>query len=181
MAGAEQSTSHYGNHCWPSSLTHVCVTRPWCVNMIREYDLNSDTKNTTSRYKYYTALQIIVHTMEITVIFIIWRNGAASYALTTVVCSCVWMGMVLKANILLKISSLYAPVMPYDNTESWHPLLRSCVILQDIILKKCIWKKIASPRGQWVQIFHHNLSTDPIFVMSQGQCGFYTGRQCILS
>ena len=26
--------------------------------------------------------------MEITVILIIWRNGAVSYALTTVVCSC---------------------------------------------------------------------------------------------
>ena len=75
MVGAEQ--------------THACVTRPWCVNMIREYDGNIDTKNTTSRIKYCTYLQIIVFTMEMNVIFIIWRNGAASYALLAVVCSCV--------------------------------------------------------------------------------------------
>ena len=41
MFGAEQPTSHYRNQC---SLAHVYVTRPWCVNMIREYDGNIDTK-----------------------------------------------------------------------------------------------------------------------------------------
>ena len=26
LLGAEQATSHYLNQCWPSSLTHICVT-----------------------------------------------------------------------------------------------------------------------------------------------------------
>ena len=30
--GAEQATSHYLNQWWPSSTTHVCVTRPRWVN-----------------------------------------------------------------------------------------------------------------------------------------------------
>ena len=98
--------------------------------------------------------------MEINVIGIIWRNGAVSYALMAVVCSCVWMGMVLKANILSKISSLLAlndviwqhrawsslpQVMaewaaPMLTIEPWHPLWHNFKILQDIISKKGIWK-----------------------------------------
>ena len=30
--GAEQATSHYLNQWWPSSTTHICVTRPQWVN-----------------------------------------------------------------------------------------------------------------------------------------------------
>ena len=122
MAGAEQSTSHYQNQCRPSSLTHVCVIRPWCINMISEYDGNIDKKNTTSRSKHCTELQIIVYTTEMNVTVIIWRNRAASYALMAVVCSCVWMGLVLKANISWKISSLLAPGDVIWQHRAWSSL-----------------------------------------------------------
>ena len=33
--GAEQATSHYLNQWWPSSTTHICVTQPQWVNILR--------------------------------------------------------------------------------------------------------------------------------------------------
>ena len=118
MTDTEQSIIHFRNQCWPSLLTHGCVTRSSCVNMINEYDSNIDTKNTTSLYKYGTWLQIIVYTMEMTVIVIIWRHGVSSFVSMAVVCSCVWMGMMLKTNVSSAISSLLAPSHCY-HLEKW--------------------------------------------------------------
>ena len=36
----KQATSHYLNQWWPSALTHICITRPECVNSLEYMDRN---------------------------------------------------------------------------------------------------------------------------------------------
>ena len=82
IVDVKQPASHYLNPCWPSSLTHICVTHPWCVNMIKKYDNNIDT----NFYMDCTKLQVIVFVMKINVVVIIWRNVDVSSTSMAVVC-----------------------------------------------------------------------------------------------